>query len=67
MNQLMYGVLPDRDPSRLEERAAFSANVVLVLTDQGHSHPIGFENCPLEHVEKAAPKGVNEGLDVPMK
>lgn len=53
MNQLMYGVLPDGDPVRQEDRTAFSANM-LVLTDQGHSHTIGFENCPLEHLEKLA-------------
>lgn len=32
--------------------AAFSAEAVLVFSDQGHSRATGLENCPCEHLGK---------------
>lgn len=32
--------------------AAFSAEAVLVFSDQGHSHATGLESCPCEHLGK---------------
>lgn len=34
--------------------AAFSAEAVLVFSDQGHSLDTGLENCPCEHLWKVS-------------
>lgn len=46
--------------------AAFSAEAVLVFSDQGHSHATGLENCPLGEGDHSSER-LSGGMDISTK